>query len=198
MSDIYAYKFEDNLYLNITNRCPNDCTFCVRQGGNFSGQSLWLKKEPTSVDVIDAIKGFCQNSYDQIVFCGYGESTHRVDYVIEIGKYIKSELGKTVRLNTNGLGNLINGRNIIPELVGTVDIISVSLNQHNAEKYNKVSRSIYGEKAFDEIIDFTKKAKTAGFITQMSVVACIPREDIDKCKELCEGLGVELRVRGQI
>jgi len=198
MKDIYAYKYEDNLYLNITNRCSNDCVFCVRQGGSFSGQSLWLKKEPASNEVIEAIKSFDPKSYGQIVFCGYGESTYRIDSVLEVSMYIKNELGKTIRLNTNGLGNLINKRNIIPELIHAVDIISVSLNQHNAEKYNKVSRSVYGERAFDEIIDFTKKSKEAGFITQMSIVACIPKDDIEKCKDLCAELGIELRVRGQI
>jgi len=198
MRDVYTYKFEDNLYLNITNRCCNDCIFCVRNSGDFCGQSLWLKKEPASGEVIKAIKEFDPKTYNQIIFCGYGESTYRVDCVVEISKFIKSEFGKTVRLNTNGLGNLINGRNIIPQLVGTVDIISVSLNQHNAKEYNKVSQSIYGEKAFAEIVDFTRKAKEAGFVTQMSVVACIPKDDINKCGELCDSLGVELRVRGQM
>ncbi|MCL2370872.1 MAG: TatD family nuclease-associated radical SAM protein [Firmicutes bacterium] len=198
MSDTYAYKFEDNLYLNITNRCSNDCTFCVRQGGSFGGQSLWLKTEPTTAQVIEAIKTFDPDSYNQIVFCGYGESTYRMDCMVEVGKWIKDNLGKTVRLNTNGLGNLINGRDILPELKGAVDSISVSLNQYNASKYEEVSKSVYGESAFDEVLDFAKKSKDAGFDTQMSIVACIPKEDIAECYIVCDKLGMPLRVRGQM
>ena len=196
--DTYAYKHEGNLYLNITNRCCNDCEFCVRRGGNFCEHELWLSREPETREIIERLKAFKKSEYKEVVFCGYGESTYRMSVIKGVGKYVRTILRKPVRLNTNGLGNLINGRDIVPELVGAVDTVSVSLNQCDAAKYQKIARSMYGECAFDEVVEWTKSAKAAGLRVGMSVVGIIPQEDIEKCREIAESIGVELRVRGKM
>ena len=111
--DVYCYELDGNLYINLTNRCSNDCRFCVRAvNPNYYGNDLWLSKEPTAEEVIAALP---DKNYNEVVFCGYGEPTFRIKELVEIGKELKKR-GYIVRLNTNGQGNLINGRNIVDEL----------------------------------------------------------------------------------
>ena len=196
MRENFVYRYGDNLYINLTNFCPNDCTFCIRNNGDGIGDSgnLWLDREPSASEVIELIKA--QGGFNEIVFCGYGEPTYKVTEMVEIAKFVKSE-GHITRLNTNGLGNAVNGRDIVPELSGVIDIISVSLNADNAVDYDKVCRSAYGLKAFDEMLDFTRRCAKAGINTAMSVVA-VDGIDIDKCQKIADELGVKLRVREYI
>ena len=193
--DTIAYEHDGKLYINLTNRCSNDCSFCVRNGKeSYFGNKLWLSKEPTSEEVIAAIP---QMDYDEVVFCGFGEPTFRIKEIIEVGAELKKR-GYIVRLDTNGQGNLINGRDITEDLAKAVDKVNVSLNECNAEKYFDICRPVFGEDAFDELIDFAEKCKERGLYVTFSVVDVIGEEDIEKCKEIADKAGIPLRVREYI
>lgn len=197
MKNTYIYFFEGKLYINLTNRCSNDCTFCIRNNmRGIDGNDLWLEKEGTKEEIVKLISK-CEYKYDEAVFCGYGESTYRLDDMLYIADYLHS-LGKKTRLDTNGLGDLINGTDIVPRLVGKIDHASISLNEYNAEKYDKVSRSIYGEQAFYAMLEFTKKCIKAGIDVLLTVVDVIDNEDIIKCRLIAEELGARFRVRSYI
>ena len=124
------YKVYDNIYVNLTNKCPCACTFCLRQNMDRVGESdsLWLKSEPTVEEVKKEFASRDISGYKEVVFCGFGEPTERVDAIIEIAKFIKENYDKPIRINTNGLGNLINGRDITPDFKGMIDVVSISLN----------------------------------------------------------------------
>lgn len=192
----YAYKYENNLYINLTNKCCNNCDFCIRNNGDSIGDSpsLWLEKEPTASEVIQQINAF-SDDYDSIVFCGYGEPTYKLDTLIEVAKYVKS-INKTTRLNTNGLGSLINGRNIVNDLKDVIDVISVSLNESDSEKYDALCKPEFAN-AFEEILDFTKKCVQVGVNTVMSVVR-VDGLDVEKCAQVCASTGATFRVREKI
>lgn len=194
--DIYAYKIGGNLYLNLTNRCSNRCTFCVRdKSGEYEGYYLWLKGgEPSVEQVIKAIGDPAQ--YNEIVFCGYGEPTYRLYIMLEICDFIHSSGGKT-RLNTNGHGSLINGRNIAPELAGKLDGVNISLNAPDVENYNAVCRPQI-EGAYEALLEFAKDCKRAGVNCWFSVVDCIGNEQLEKCKKIAQDTGIPLRIREYI
>lgn len=191
--DIHAYKIGENLYINLTNRCSNRCTFCVRdQSAEYEGYSLWLKDgEPSVEQVIKAIGNPAQ--YNEIVFCGYGEPTYRLNAMLEICDYVHANGGKT-RLNTNGHGSLINGRNIAPELVGKLDGVNISLNAPDMESYNAVCCPLV-ENAYVSLLQFAKDCKAAGVNCWFSVVDCIGEEQLDRCRKVAQSVGIPLRVR---
>ncbi|MCX8069526.1 MAG: YchF/TatD family DNA exonuclease [Thermodesulfovibrionales bacterium] len=186
-----AYKIRDNLYLNITNRCSNACVFCVKYETHFvKGHNLKLEREPSADEVLKAIGN--PKSYKEIVFCGLGEPTLRLEELKKVAKWIK-ENGGFVRLNTNGLGNLINRRNILPELKGLVDSISISLNAHDDDFYRKICKPIY-KNAYDEILNFIKESKK--YIQKVMItVVDIEGIDLNQCRQIAKEIGVELRVR---
>ncbi len=186
-----AYKIRDNLYLNITNRCTNKCSFCIRFHTDYvKGHNLRLAYEPTEEELKNAIGDPTQ--YKEVVFCGYGEPLLRLDLVKNVAAWIKQQNGK-VRINTNGHANLIHGRNILPELKGIVDNISVSLDAHDEDTYNRICRPVF-KNAFNEIIHFVEEAKK--YIPQVQVTAVtLEGVDIEKCRKTAEDLGVGFRVR---
>ncbi len=194
--DTYVYFFEGRLYINLTNKCCNDCTFCLRNNmDGIDDNNLWLSKEGTKEEIVELIK---QNTnFTDAVFCGYGESTYRVDDMVYIADFLHS-IGKTVRLDTNGLGNLINGYDIVPKLKGRIDMVSVSLNEADDVEYDRVSRSIYGTDAYSAMLAFTKECIEAGIKAKMTVVDVIDKEHIEKCRKICEDMGAVFRVREYI
>lgn len=186
-----AYKIRDNLYLNITNRCTNRCSFCVRFHTDYvKGHNLRLSYEPTEEELKDAIGDPSQ--YREVVFCGYGEPFLRLDLVKNVARWIKQNKG-IVRINTNGHGNLINKRNILPELRGIVDRISISLDAHDEKTYNRICKPVF-KNAFREVIEFIKEAKKYIPDVQATVVEL---EDIkiEKCRAIAEEIGIKLRIR---
>ena len=192
------YKVHNNLYINLTNRCPYSCTFCLRQKMDKVGESdtLWLLREPTAEEVIDELKKWDVDSFHEIVFCGFGEPTEAFDVLKKVAEFIKSKYNKPIRLNTNGVGSLINKRNIAPELKGLIDTVSISLNNPDPEEYAKLVRSKYGVKSFQEMIDFAKECKKYVPNVVMSTVdTTISHEEEKKCKEICDKIGAEYRIR---
>ncbi len=196
MKENFVYRYGDNLYVNLTNRCCNDCTFCIRNNGDGIGDSgcLWLDREPTADECVALIDG--AGDYSELVFCGYGEPTYRIDEMVKIAEHAHAH-GKKTRLNTNGLGNLINGESIVGKLKGAIDVTSVSLNADNADDYDAVCRSAFGKQAFGAMIDFTRECVGQGMNVVMSVVA-VDGVDVDKCREIARSAGAPLRVREYI
>jgi len=188
-----AYKIRDSLYLNITNECTNKCSFCVRNFTDFvKGHHLRLTKEPTAQELIDAVGD--PKRFKEVVFCGYGEPTERIDVVIAVSKALK-EKSANIRVVTNGHGNLINKGNILPKLKGIVDAMSVSLNVDTAEKYYKICRPDFGPDTYNKVKEFIIEAKK--YIPSIEATCLdMPGVDIPKCKEIAtKELGVDIRVR---
>lgn len=200
---VYTYSAEDNheqyLYINLTNRCTNRCTFCIRNNadGVGDGRHLWLDHEPDADEVIKALGEYNLGDFEEVVFCGYGEPTMRIDTLVEVAKWLKESYGAKTRINTNGHGNEFNKKDITPLFDGIIDTVSVSLNASNAKAYDESCKSVYGEKAFDIMLDFAKKAKAHTNVV-LSVVDIIGKEEVEKCQKLADEIGVVLRVREYI
>ena len=195
--NVYAYMYGGNIYVNLTNRCCNNCTFCLRNTGDgVSGNVLWLEKEPTADEAKAAVGKLVEENRDasEVVFCGYGEPTYKMKEMLEVASFAH-EKGLKTRLNTNGLGSLVNKRDITPELKGAIDTVSVSLNESSAEKYDSVCKSVYGAAAFDELKDFAAKCVSLGIDTVMSVVDVIGEDAVKECSEIAKECGARLRVR---
>jgi TatD DNase family protein len=187
-----AYRIRNSLYLNITNRCSNRCTFCPKfDDFTVKGHNLLLKSEPTYEEVMAAIGQ--PEDIDEVVFCGFGEPLIRLDLVRQIASTLKQR-GFTIRINTDGQATQVHGRDILPELAGLIDSISVSLNAPDAETYNRLCNTPFGADGFTGICDFIRSAST--HIPQVVASAVtIPGVDIDACRRLAESLGAEFRVR---
>jgi len=188
-----AYKIRNTLYLNITNRCSNNCTFCIKfNTRTFDENDLFLDVEPSFHEIMAAIAAF--NEFDEIVFCGYGESLIRLDIVKQVAEAIKQHYSVPVRINTDGQANLVHGRNIIPELAGVVDCLSVSLNAPDAETYVRLCHSPFGTAGFKAVCDFIRLA-AAEMPEVIASVVHVPSLDVDACKALALSLGASFRVR---
>lgn len=195
----FVYEYGGSLYINLTNKCPNNCEFCVRNFRNGIGEDdLRLTREPNFDDIKEMLSLFPLKKYDEIVFCGYGEPLCALSVLSQVAPYIK-RLGFKTRLNTNGLGGLWNKRKDIPVLISKyIDSVSISLNASNPELYQEICRSIYGEDAFDAMIEFAKGCIENGIDTTLSVVDFIGEEEIENCRALAEQLGAKYRVRETI
>lgn len=198
------YPEYNGLYINLTNRCPCACTFCIRQksnGAEFDNvDSLWLEREPSAREVIDAVKAESKlerfKDYREFVFCGYGEPTEALDVLLEVADFLKANYPLPVRINTNGLADLINKKHVAPLLAGRIDALSISLNSSNPEIYEKTVRPIFKEKAFPAMLAFAEEAKNYVPKVILSTVATtITKEDEEECTRLCERLGVTHRIR---
>ncbi|APG26794.1 radical SAM protein [Syntrophotalea acetylenivorans] len=188
-----AYPIRDALYLNITNRCSNQCVFCAKfKDFTVKGHALKLKREPTVEEIKRAV-GSVQN-YREVVFCGYGEPLLRLDLVKEVAAWLH-EQGVRVRINTDGQANLVHQRNILPELAGLVDAISVSLNAANAADYQRICQSDFGEAGYEAVKDFLREAKKHIPSVTASVVT-LPGIDVESCRKIVEEeLGVKFLIR---
>lgn len=199
--DTYVYSIEDDaehsktLYVNLTNKCSNACLFCIRNTvDEIKGKNMWLEKE--DVEAKDVIAQFANfDTPEEVVFCGYGEPFMRLDLLKGVASYLKAKDIK-VRVNTNGHGNVINKRCILPEIQNLVDVVSVSLNASNDEQYKLISKPKF-ENAFEEMKKFTKECVEYGIKTIMTVVDGYPDYTLDlvACEEVAKSLGAEFRVR---
>jgi TatD DNase family protein len=189
-----VYKIRRSLYINLTNRCSCNCYFCPRSGstgGFVSGHYLFLRKEPSVKEVLEAIER--ESGFDEVVFCGLGEPTMRLKEMLEIAGDLKSK-GYKLRLNTNGHGSLINRIDLPSKLVGMIDKVSVSLNAQDAETYLSICRPDRGKESYEAMIEFVKGCKKAGIETKVSVVD-LPEIDMEACRKMASELRVDLRVR---
>ncbi len=196
MADI-IYTYGNSAYMNITNKCPCACIFCIRSNGDGLGsaESLWLKGDPTIDEIKAEIDKFDFTEYDEVVFCGYGEPTQALDNLIESAKYLKEKHSLKIRLNSNGLSDLINGKPTAHLLKGVVDSISISLNAPNSEAYQRVTRSKFGEEAYPALLKFAEDCKKYIPKVKFTVVDVISNDEIEECRKIAEKMGIPLRVR---
>lgn len=186
-----AYKIRDSLYLNITNRCTNACTFCVKFHTDYvKGHKLRLDREPSEKEILEAIGD--PSRYREIVFCGYGEPLSRLDLVKSVSAWVKERHGR-VRVNTNGQANLIHKRRVADELRGLVDSISVSLDAQDEETYTRICRPVFPN-AYREVIQFVREAKEAIPEVRVTIVA-MEGIDVERCRRIAGELGVGFTVR---
>lgn len=193
-----TYAANKGIYVNMTNRCPCACTFCLRQNKDyvFDSDSLWLDREPTVQEVCDSIDTWDLTKYDEIIFCGYGEPTERLYDILEVAKYIKSKSNIRIRINTNGLADLIWNKSTAPDLKGIIDEVSISLNATNKEDYLEVVKPKFGIESYDAMLKFTKECTQYVSSVMMTIVDTVTsKEDQEKCREICESVGATFRVR---
>jgi TatD family-associated radical SAM protein len=188
-----------SLYLNITNRCPNNCYFCFKKFKNGIREfNLHLQKEPSSNEVVKEMQNVINSMHVcEVVFCGFGEPLERLDCVLDVTEWIKKYYGKAVRVDTNGQGYLLNNeKDVVKELekVG-VEKVSVSLNAHDKATYNQVCKPKF-ENAFEKVLEFIETAKE-DLEAEITVVA-ISEVDIPKVREIAQRIGVAFRVREYI
>ena len=165
--NIYVYTLGNKIYINLTNRCTNNCDFCIRHDHkDMDGQVRWIKEEPTVEDVIEQLPQNIDDYENEIVFCGYGEPTFNLDTLDEVASYLHC-----------------------------IDIINVSLNESTAAKYQQHCKSIYGERAYEALIEFAKLCKQRGGNVVFSVVDSIGEKDVAECQKLADKLGIPLRIR---
>jgi cyclic pyranopterin phosphate synthase len=197
-----VYWLDNSLYLNITNRCSNDCWFCFR---NFKqgvgGFNLKLEREPTTAEVIAELEGALGlRRWVEMVFCGFGEPTARLDVLLEVARWIHKRCGGAVavRVDTNGHGYALNkDRNVAEELrAAGVSKVSVSINGYDEASYAENCRPGF-RGGFAAVVEFVRKAKVAGLDVEVSVVR-MPEVDVEKVRAVADSLGVPLRVRDYI
>lgn len=187
-----AYRIRNSLYLNITNRCSNRCIFCAKHDDfTVKGHNLLLDGEPSLHEVMEAVGK--PEGVDEVVFCGYGEPLLRLDLVRQVAAELKQQ-GYRIRVNTDGQASLAHGRNILPELSGLVDSISVSLNAPDAATYLKICITPFGEAGFEGVCDFIKSAREYIPLVVASAVT-VPGVDIEACRTLALSLGAEFKIR---
>lgn len=192
------YKVYNNLYVNLTNRCPCACTFCLRQTTDHVGESksLWLEREPTAEEIKEEFSKVDLKDCEEIVFCGFGEPTEALDVLLEVAAFVKETYHKKTRINTNGLGNLVNEKEIAPLFHGLIDTVSISLNTPNAERYHELVRSKFGDKAFGAMLEFAKSCvKYVPEVVMTTVETTISREEEAACRKICDSIGARYRIR---
>lgn len=241
MANILVYELDGKIYINLTNKCTNDCIFCLRKDkDDVKGQTLWLDDENcTAQDVIAQLNKYyphpnpqpygiqaqssslrsgaslcipkgegavaneftsCVNAgegLNEVIFCGYGEPLLKLDVLKEVAKYIKEKYSQTkIRINTNGHANYVYKRDIVPELKGLIDTISVSLNGESSSEYDELSQPVF-EGAYDEVKKFIKSCADNGFETVASVVEGYKGRHLNlaKCEQIATDLGAKFRVR---
>ena len=202
MSNVLVYLLDGKIYINLTNRCTNDCIFCLRKDkDDVCGQQLWLDDEnSTAADVIaqfEEILRSAQNDKKEVIFCGYGEPMLKFEVLKEVAQYIKENYPDTkIRVNTNGHANFVYKRNLVPELKGLIDEFSVSLNGATKEEYDELSQPKFAN-AYEEVKKFIKACSNEGISVVSSIVDGYKgrRLDVTTCEKIAQSLGSKLRVR---
>ena len=195
-----TYQVKQSVYVNLTNRCPCACRFCLRNNGSgvFGSGSLWLEREPTLEEVTASLDGWDYARFREVVFCGYGEPTERLDVLLAAADHLKRrDAALRVRVNTNGLSDLVNGKPTAALFAGKVDCLSISLNTDDAAEYLDLCRPKFGAAAYPALLAFTKEAAAVVPEVVMTVVG-EPVTSLEKqarCRVLAESLGARLRVR---
>ena len=192
-----TYVYGKNLYVNTTNRCDCSCAFCLRNTGDRVGDSgpLWLEREPTREEILADIQKRDLSQYQELVFCGYGEPTYRLEDILWVAEQVKGYSSIPIRMDTNGHSDLIHGKPTAHLFAGKFDILSISLNRAAAEDYQATCRSKDGIESYQAMLDFTREAVKYVPKVIMTVVDTMPQEEIEACGRICRSLGATYRVR---
>ena len=195
---VILYEVHNGLYVNMTNKCPCACTFCLRQDRdemNNSG-SLWLEREPSVDEVKTEFEKFDMDKYEEVVFCGFGEPTERLYDLLEVAEFVKEKYKKPTRINTNGLSDLIWQKDTAPDLENKIDVVSISLNTPSKERYFELTRNKFGIDSFDAMLNFAKNVKHyVKKVVMTTVSTTLTHEEEEECRKICEKLGVTYRIR---
>ena len=192
MKNNILYEVHNGIYVNLTNRCPCACVFCLRNTTDRVGRSdsLWLEKEPTIEEIKAEFACRDISRYEEVVFCGFGEPTERLDAIKEIAAFVKEKYGKPIRINTNGLGDLINGRRIAPELAGLIDVVSISLNTPSEERYMEEVRPCFGAGSYQAMLSFARDcARCIPKVVLSTVATTLTKEEEAQCAEIVKSIG---------
>ena len=196
-----TYEVEGLLYVNMTNKCSNRCEFCIRKNGDgaYGSDSLWLEREPTLDEILDSVLSRDLTKYPELVFCGYGEPSYRLDDARAVVLSVKEKYPHIkARINTNGHSDLILGKDTAP-MYDVFDAVSISLNSPTPKGYQKICHSIYGEESHAALLKFAMNVKKYVPKTVFSVVReSLTEEEIEECTKLSEKCGVTLRIRDYI
>lgn len=214
MSILYSYKngvyirlndinyeedeeIPESIYVNLTNNCPCSCSFCIRSSDKIKEfDDLWLKVEPTIQEVINEFEKHNLSKYKEVIFCGYGEPLTRLEAILEISNYLKGKREDiNIRINTNGLGDLINKKEVAPLLSKTIDSVSISLNASNAEEYLRITKSKFGMESYEALLKFAVSCQKYLKDVRLTVVDVIGEDEIKKCREICAKNNLNLKVR---
>jgi TatD family-associated radical SAM protein len=188
-----SYQIENNLYLSITDRCTLECAFCPKTLGDMrvKGYDLSFDHRPETAEIIAAIDD--PKRYGEVVFCGYGEPTLRLNLLLEVARDIKARGGR-VRVNTDGLCNLVHKHNTLPELAECVDALSVSLNAQNQEVYDRHCRpNLPG--SYEAVLDFLRESPKHIEDVTATAIEGLEGVDIEACEAIARNLGVKFRRR---
>jgi cyclic pyranopterin phosphate synthase len=192
-----VYWLDNKLYLNITNRCTNDCYFCLHRFKQGLGEfNLRLKSEPSSADVISELQKVINlKPWSEVVFCGFGEPTVRLDTLLEVARWIRGNTCISMRLDTNGQALLLfPEREVAAELKEAgVATVSVSLNAYSKALYDEICRPKF-ENAFEKVLEFVKTTREVGLSVEVTAVA-VPEVEISKMEKIASDLGVRFRAR---
>lgn len=194
---VIAYPANGNLYLNITGRCSCACTFCLREfTSEVYGYDLLLEREPAVEEIVEAVEmSLDREPAAQLVFCGLGEPTLRLDVVLEVTRWARAH-GLPTRLDTNGLGAAVDpARDVVAELVQAgLDAVSISLNAADPAAYEALCRpQVRGAHA--AVVEFARQCVAAGLDTTLSALDGIG-VDLEACAALAADIGGRFRVRG--
>ena len=194
-----SYEYEGALYVNLTNRCDCACVFCLRQNGHkgsIYADDLWLDHEPTREEALRDLLGRDLAGYREPVLCGFGEPTERLDVLLETAAFIKERYGKPIRIDTNGLADLICKEPTAHRLKGLIDTVSISLNTPDKERYLELTRSRFGIGSFDAMLAYAAECKKyVPNVVMTTVDTTITKEEEEQCRAICERLGVTYRIR---
>lgn len=193
-----TYPVKNGLYVNMTNRCPCACTFCLRKNGEsiFNSGPLWLEREPSVREICDSIDEADLSKYEELVFCGYGEPTERLEDLLAVAAYVKENYKTKIRINTNGLADLIWQEKTAHKLEGLIDTVSISLNATNKEEYFAIVRPKFGIESYEAMLNYAKDCTMYVPDVVMTVVDVVTSpEEQEESRKICEELGVTLRVR---
>ncbi|MDD3590315.1 MAG: TIGR04100 family radical SAM protein [Thermoguttaceae bacterium] len=194
----FTYLVNKNIYVNLTNRCPCACLFCLRQKGVgvFGSGSLWLEHEPTVEEACRSLDKWNFEEFNEIVFCGYGEPTVRLDALLKIAVYIRSKSSIKIRINTNGLADLIWNEKTANKLAGLVDVVSISMNASNKEEYLRLTRSKFGIDSFEAVLQYAQDCTRYVSQVVMTIIEGVTsQQDQELCRKICEERGVQLKIR---
>ncbi len=192
------YEVHDGLYVNLTNKCPCACTFCLRQEKDHmeESDSLWLSHTPSLEEVLAEFDKFDMSKYKEVVFCGFGEPMEALDVLLPTARFVKEQFGLPIRINTNGLGDLINKKEVAPLLEGLIDTVSISLNTPNADKYYEIVKPSFGRQSYEAMKKFAADcAKYVPNVVMTTVSTTLSHEEEQECAKICEELGVRYRIR---
>ncbi len=195
-----VYEYGDGLYVNLTNRCDCACTFCIRKADSepIFSHDLWLPKEPEREEVLGELVSFPLHDYAELVFCGYGEPSYRLDDIFWLCDQLRDTIPNLppIRLNTNGHADLICGRSTAADFAGRLDCVSISLNASNVVDYCALTRPRFGPPSFDAMLRFAVEVSANVPEVVMTVVDCdTPESELEACRNLCDSLGLRLRIR---